>query len=159
MQVAAAHGAKIQPVRAAEQQASDDADGDLDVSSPRLVTVNGRESQHDDTGGPEHDDAGAPVDAETHAETGDAGRDDEPKHKSMKMLVFSERDRGDRQKRHEQGNRKAVDDADRRQGDSDLIEVPRMLHRPLVSSYSVDRPLPGRRGYPSSCMHHSRLVL
>jgi hypothetical protein len=157
--MAATHGAEVQPVRAAEQQTPDDADGDFDVGSPDLVTVDGRENQHDDSGSAEQYDAGAPVDAEPHAETGDAGRDHEPEHKSMKMLAFSERDRGDGQERHEQGNCEAVDDADRRQGDGDLIEVPRMLHRPLFSCYSIDRPLPGPREYPSSCKRHSRLVL
>jgi len=64
-----------------------------------------------------------------HRETGNAGRHDEPQHKPMKMLVFSEGDRSDRQHGDEHRHGETVHEAHRRQCNRDPIKVPREVHR------------------------------
>jgi len=131
-------------VRAAKEQAPADADHDLDIGTPDLMPVDGGEYEHHDARSSQGDDAGVTVHPVAHAEAGDARRDHKPEHKSMKMLVFPEGDGGDRQHSHEHRNREAMDEADRRQRNRDLIEVPGMLHRPLFSLFR--RPARSRGG-------------
>ena len=158
MPVTALNRAKIHPVGTPQQEATQHTDANLECFAPRVMAIDSRGPEGQDPGRAQQDETQAPMQAEAEAKSDHAGRHHEPEHKPMKMLAFSEGHGSDRKHRNEHRYSQAVDQANGRQGDRDLIEVAGSWHRPGRYGPGWLR-FRGRRAYPSSCMRPSRLVL
>jgi hypothetical protein len=78
------------------------------------VAVGRRHREHDDASAPQGDESRPLVQAIAEEKPHEAGRDDEPEHKPMKMRIISEGYSGDGQYSDDDRHRQAMNDTDRR---------------------------------------------